>query len=388
MAGGKWSSIVADPQATYDSVIASPEGVQRGIMAHSPYFTNAPPGLYRALLRCKVAANAGDREAGAMDVFSELASTRAELHLSPKDFSAANTYQDFTVDFILRSAGYWGFRVYTQGNQPFTADTVKIFPLALLEDKQLLELYPGSEGAIPADIQPRRNAHPFTGLLVAGALYDYYRIVDAHHLSGYDMKLKMVPIRKGRSQVYVDFPQTAQELFDNNVIYLCGADFTALTLRQKNALAEYVRRGGGLIVFGGHKALDRAGLKGSLLEEVLPVTGGEGLPPLVSLPGGAALIRSTAHPVAQFADFDPTPVCFYVHDLQPRPEAQTLITVGGKPGLVVGRSGKGRVAVIGMTCFGAPAESQTPFWQWRSWILLLRDLAWWTAGQDEHFADH
>jgi len=251
----------------------------------------------------------------------------------------------------------------------------------------LLDLYPGSEGAIPADIQPRRNAHPFTGLLVGGALYDYYRIVDAHHLSGYDMKLRMVPIRKGRSQVYVGFPETARELFDHNVIYLCGADLTALTLRQKHMLAEYVRRGGGLIVFGGHKALDRAGLRGSLLEEVLPVTGGEGIPPLVALPGGVPLVRGAAHPVTQFADFDAPPVCFYVHDLQPRAEAQTLITVGGKPGVVVGKSGKGRVAVIGMTCFGTCAESQTPFWQWTSWVLLLRDLAWWAAGQDEHFVE-
>ena len=59
--------------------------------------------------------------------------------------------------------------------------------------------------------------------------------------------------------------------------------------------------------------------------------------------------------------------------------------MGGKPGLVVGQSGKGRVAVIGMTCFGAPAAAQTPFWQWRSWVLLLRDVAWWVAGQDDHF---
>jgi len=385
MAGGKWSRIAADPQATYDSVITSPEGVGHGIMAHSPYFTNAPPGLYRALLRSKVAASTGDKEAGAMDVFSELAGIRAEVHLARKDFPAADTYQEFPVDFILRSAGYWGFRVYTQGNQPFTADVVKIFPLALLEDRQLLELYPGSEGAVPADVQPRRNPYPFTGLLVAGAMYDFYRIVDAHHASGYETKLKTVPIRKGRSQVFVGFPETARELFDHNVIYLCGADLTALTLRQKNMLAEYVRRGGGLIVFGGHKALDRAGLRGSLLEEVLPVTGGAGVPPLVSLPGGVPLARSTAHPVTQFADFDSPPVCFYVHDLEPRAGAETLITAGGRPGLVVGKCGKGRVAAIGMTCFGSPAESQTPFWQWRSWVLLLRDLAWWTAGQDERF---
>jgi len=40
-----------------------------------------------------------------------------------------------------------------------------------------------------------------------------------------------------------------------------------------------------------------------------------------------------------------------------------------------------------MTCFGACIESQTPFWQWSSWVLLLRDLAWWAAGQDEHFVE-
>ncbi len=176
MAGGKWSTIVADPQATYDSVVSSPEGVGRGIMAHSPYFTNPPPGLYRALVRAKVAASGGAEQAGAMDVFSELAGMRAEIRLFPTDFAAADTYQEFSVDFVLRSAGYWGFRVYTQGNQPFTADIVKVFPLALLEDKQLLDLYPGSEGAIAAAVQPRRSAHPFTGLLVAGPLYDYYRI--------------------------------------------------------------------------------------------------------------------------------------------------------------------------------------------------------------------
>jgi len=385
MAGGKWSTIVADARATYDSVLCSPEGTGKGIMAHSPYFTNAPAGLYRAQLRCKVAANTGDVQAGALDVFSEFAGMRADLRLFPADFAAPDAYQDFTVDFVLRSAGYWGFRVYTEGNQPFTADIVKVFPLALLEDQQLLELYPGSGGAIPDDIQPRRNAHPFTGLLVAGLLYDRYRIVDAHHLSGYNMKLKTVPIHKGRSQVYVNFPETATDLFDHNVIYLCGADLTALTLRQKHMLAEYVRRGGGLLVFGGHKALDRAGLNGSLLEDVLPVMGGAGLPPLVPLPGGAPLVPGVTHSVTQFVDFDAAPVCFYVHDLKARPEAQTLVSVGGKPGIVVGTRGKGRVAVIGMTCFGAPGEGQTPFWQWRSWVLLLRDLAWWVAGQDEHF---
>jgi uncharacterized membrane protein len=354
-------------------------------MAHSPYFTNASPGLYRALLRCKVADNTGTTQAGLLDVFSEFAGMRGLLPLEPTDFQHGDTYQEFAVDFVLRSAGYWGYRVYTEGNQPFTADIVKIFPLALLEDRQLLDLYPGSQGAMPAEIQPRRNNYPFTGLLIAGLMVDRYRIVDAHHLSSYQMQLHTVPIRKGRSQVYVDFPETAAELFDHNVIYMCGADLTALTLRQKHMLAEYIRRGGGLMVFGGHKALDRAGLQGSLLEQVLPVTGGSGIPPLVSFPGGADLKPGTPHPVTRYVDFAAHPVCFYTHDLQARPEAQTIVSVDNRPGIVVGTCGKGRVAVIGITCFGSPTKDQAAFWQWPSWLLLLRDLAWWTAGEDQHF---
>jgi len=385
VAGGKWSPIIPDPEATYDSVITSPEGVGRGLMAHSPYFTNAPPGLYRAILRCKVADNTRGEKAGMMDIFSEFASTRAVLDLYAKDFAAPNKFQEFSVDFILRTAGYWGFRVYTEGNQPFTADIVKIFPLALLEDRQLLDLYPGSEGAIPQELQPRKNAYPFSGLLIAGAMYDYFRIVDAFHLTAYEMKLNTVPIQKGRSQVYVGFPETAQALFDHNLLYLCGADLTALTLRQKHMIAEYVRRGGGLIVFGGHKSLDRGGARGSLIEEVLPVICQGGLPPLLHFPQGAPLIKTSPHPVTEYADLSPAPLCFFMHDLQARPEAQTLMTVADKPAIVVGQAGKGRVAVIALTCFGEAAEGQTPFWKWPYWVLLLRDLSWWVAGADEHF---
>lgn len=384
-AGGKWSRIVADPEATYDSVVTSPEGVGRGMMAHSPYFTNAPPGLYRAILRCKVADNTRAEKAGLMDIFSEFASTRAVLDLYPRDFAAPNRFQEFSVDFVLRTAGYWGFRVYTEGNQPFTAAIAKVFPLGLLEDRQLLDLYPGSEGAIPAEVQPRKNAYPFTGLLIAGAMYDYFRIVDAFHLAAYDMKLDTVPIQKGRSQVYVGFPETSQALFDHNLIYLCGADLTALTLRQKHMIAEYVRRGGGLIVFGGHKSLDRGGAKGSLIEEILPVTCQGGLPPLLHFPQGAPLVKASPHPVTEYADLSPTPVCFFIHDLRARPEAQTIMTVADKPAIVVGQVGKGRVAVIALTCFGEPAEGQTPFWKWPYWVLLLRDLSWWVAGEDQHF---
>jgi hypothetical protein len=171
MSGGKWSPIVPDPDSTYGSALVSPEGVGSGMMAHSPYFAGTPPGLYRAVLRCRVKDTGRPEKVGAIDVGSEFAGGRAVLDLFPRDFRAANAYQDFEMDFVLRTAGYWMFRVYTEGKQPFTADTVRIFPLMLFEDRQLLELYPGSEGAVAADLKPRRD-RPSRGLLVAGPLFD------------------------------------------------------------------------------------------------------------------------------------------------------------------------------------------------------------------------
>ena len=101
--------------------------------------------------------------------------------------------------------------------------------------------------------------------------------------------------------------------------------------------------------------------------------------------------------MTEYAEFDQNPLCYFARDLQAKPDAQTLLTVGGKPGIVVGKVGKGRVAVIGLTCFGASppgplslagegeSKGQTPFWKWDYWVVLLRDLSWWVAGEDGHF---
>jgi uncharacterized membrane protein len=209
--------------------------------------------------------------------------------------------------------------------------------------------------------------------------------VDAFHLNDWDMKLDTEFIRKSRSQTFPGFPETPEALFAHNVIYLCDVDASGLTLRQKHMIAEYVRRGGGLIVFGGHKTLERGSMRGSLLAEVLPVTIGEGMPPLLHFPRGAPVVKGAGHPTTDSADFSGDPVCFWMHDLPARSEAQTILTVEGKPAVVVGRIGQGRVACVAMTCLGSPAEGQTPFWQWSSWLNFLRDLSWWVAGQDDHF---
>ncbi|MHB9022829.1 MAG: glutamine amidotransferase [Armatimonadota bacterium] len=384
MAGGKWGPIVTEEGSTFGSVLRSPVGVGTGIMGHSPYYMNPPPGLYRAVIRCKVADNTAKEEAGFTDFFTEKAGQRAVIHFLPTMFTKPNTYQDFTVDFVLRTTGYWGFRIYTTGKQVYTADSVRVFPVVLFQDRQLLDIYPGSDGIVPENLQPKRG-EPFTGMLLAGPLYDYLKIVDAFHLTSYHGKLNTVWVDKGNAQKFIGFPEVPDELFKNNVIAFVDVDCSALGLRQKRMLVEYVRRGGGLVIFGGHKALDRGGMRGSLLDEMLPVEWAEDNTPLAHAAAGFPLAKGERHPITDFLKVDAKPVCFFMHDLKPRAGAQTVLTAGGKPALVLGAFGKGRVAVLTLTCFGDPQPGQQPFWEWSPWTNLLRDLCWWTAGEDGHF---
>ena len=381
-AGGKWGEIVSDPQSVYGTVVASPEGVGKGIMAHSPYFRNPRPGLYRAVLRCKVADTRREELAGFMDIASGRASARALLNLYPADFAAADTYQEFSVDFILRAPGYWLFRVYTEGNQTFTADTVKVFPVELLDDRQLLDIYPGSDGTVPEGIRPQKGG-PFTGLLVAGPMYDYWRVVDAFHIAGYSAKLTTV---WSQTQTFPGFPETPEELFGFNVIYLCDVDAGFLTVRQKRMLVEYVRRGGGLVLLGGHRAFDRGRMAGSLLDEERPVASQQKtFLPLARFPTGVPLRKGSEHPVVAFTDLSEQPLCFCMHEVQARDGADVILMADDRPAIVLGKAGMGRIACAAMTCFGDPGEGQTPFWKWPGWVVLLRDISWWAAGEDQHF---
>ncbi|MHB9129456.1 MAG: glutamine amidotransferase [Armatimonadota bacterium] len=385
MAGGQWSPIVPDTKSTFGMVLASPPNVGRGMMCHSPYYMNPKAGLYRVVIRCKVQDNTGKEKAGFMDIDSQFASQRAILNLYPKDFTAPDAFQEFPVDFVLRNQGYWDFRVSTEGKQTFTVDSVKVFPVMLFTDNQLLDIYPGSDGIVPVGLQPKHDG-PFTALLVAGMMYDDLRIVDAFRLTDYAGKLTTVWVQKSNTQAFVGFPDTPEELFKYRLIYFCDVDTTSFTLRQKRMLVEYVRRGGGLIVLGGHKSFERGGIPDSLLDELMPVNCPKGeLPPLLYTQSGAPLAKGIDHPLTEFLDFTETPLCFYQHNFTMREGAQTILTSGGKPAVVIGRAGKGRVACVGLTCFGDPAEGKTPFWKWSGWPTFLRDLSWWTAGDDQHF---
>lgn len=375
---GKFAEIVNDPAATDGTCLRALTSEGRGLIAHSPAFSSPAPGLYRAVIRAK-AARVGTGRLGSLDVSSENSAARGSLDLNAADFAAPNVYQDVSVDFILRAPGWWHFTVGTEATADWFADTVRVYPLKHFSDMELLEVFPGMEGTVSAGLVPGK-AYPGSALAVLGPCYDYWGIADALHAG--QLPLTSIFVRGGRNQSFLGFPETAEALFQHRLLILCGVDAQSLSLKQKKMIVEFVARGGGLVLLGGHKAFERGGIHNSLLAELLPVafapeSGG-------ALAGGGRateLVKSSSHPLTASLALDAKPVAYWWHRATVRDGGQAILALAnGEPAIVVGTFGKGRVACVLLTTHGASAPGRMPFWESAEWPLFLRDLCWWTSG--------
>jgi len=68
-----------------------------------------------------------------------------------------------------------------------------------------------------------------------------------------------------------------------------------------------------------------------------------------------------------------------------KPWATTVLTVAGKPFLVIGAKGRARMACILGAPMGTVERGTTPFWRWHDWRYFLRQLCWWVGHNDHHF---
>ncbi len=376
----KVAVIVSDSESTDGTCLKALTTEGKGIMAHSPYFTSARPGLYRAVLRARNGNVTGGKAIGSMYISSEESGGRGEVSICPFDFKEADKYRDFSVDFILRANGWWDFVVMTEGTAEWFIDTVRVYPLKYFNDDELLGIYPGMEGLVPENLVPGASV-PCSALVLAGPLYDCWRIADALHIG--QIAITPVFIRGGRNQTFAGFPGKPEDLFKHRLIILCDIDVQSLSLKQKNMIKEFANKGGGLVFLGGHKAFDRGGIQNSLLADLLPVTFDTASDaPLVGNGRPAKLAKTTPHPATEFLGMDNRPACYWWHGAKAKEGTDTIISLeNGDPAVVAGKFGKGRVCCIMMTCHGDPAKGEIPFWNWSEWPILLRDLSWWTTGQ-------
>jgi uncharacterized membrane protein len=191
-------------------------------------------------------------------------------------------------------------------------------------------------------------------------------------------------------EVSLRFPRTAEELdaFDVVVISDIGANSFQLpdetflrSERSPNRLelvADFVRRGGGLVMIGGY--LSFTGIDGkarfgmSPLAEVLPV---EMLPydDRIEVSQGATVtVSDPAHPVLGGTPAE-WPELLGYNRLVAKPGAQTVAHVGEDPMLVVGTSGDGRSVAFASDL--APHWAPPEFVDWPYYgPLWLSILSW------------
>ena len=380
--GGSFSKLALDRDAERGSALQSPAKCTQGIMAHSPYFPALPLGLYRLRCRAKITDSASRERAGFIDVPGRYSGQRMIMEFHPEAFKAAGQYQVIEQDFIIRDSHWWCIRAYTDGNQEWSIDSVKVFPLHELQDHELLTIYPGVEGQIPAELKPK-SARPYHVLFVAGLGYDAYRPTQILRMLSTDTEITPVWVRRDRSFQYEGFPQTAAALFDFNCIYLTNVNARGLSLLEKNLLREYVSRGGALVVIGGHQSFERGGWKGSFLEEVLPFEIAPSIKEGFSHhPKGLPLKISEDLPWPREVELDSSPQVFFLHRGKLKAGTKVLASAGDLPFLITGEYNKGRVVCLLGVAIGTGDNKQEPFWRWSDWNYLMRNATWWAMRYD------
>ncbi|MCG2661382.1 MAG: glutamine amidotransferase, partial [Kiritimatiellae bacterium] len=383
--GGTWSRIVTDPQAERGTALQAPPKVGRGIMTHSPYWPALPAGLYRVRARVKIPAVTESAPVGYMDVDSQYDGQRQILPFVPSR-ETEGTYRDVEADFILRDSGWWDLRLFTHGKETWWVDSLKVFCLHELEDRQLLAIYPGSEGELPADLKPARfkpvvggPRKPMKGLVVAGLGYDRFRMADVFHVLHRDAEMKAVWAKLGMGgMVVTGFPEDPSDLFQYSIIYLCNVNVRGIGLKYKNAISEYVKRGGALVILGGHQAYERGGWRGSLIEETMPIQVAPVMPGgLIHFKNGKSLKLNSECSWLEAVSTDCAPLVYYLHTATVKPTGQVLVWAGNKPFIVTGAYGEGRVVCILGVPWGDPGPTETGFWEWNDWVDLFREVCWW-----------
>lgn len=190
------------------------------------------------------------------------------------------------------------------------------------------------------------------------------------------------------------FPSTLDELDRYDVVVLSDIGANTLLLPpgvfargermpdRLALLAEWVRRGGSLLMVGGYLSFQgieaKANYRGTALAEVLPVLLEIG-DDREETPQGVSPRVIPGHPAVDGLPTELPEILGYQR-LTPRPGSTTVMTVDGRPLLVVDSAGSGRVAAFA-TDMG-PHWLPPEFLAWDGFDRLWQSMVGWLADRD------
>jgi hypothetical protein len=307
------------------------------------------PGLYRLRFRLRqeqpsqtgpVFLTAGGDNGAALD------------YVRAADFQGTTDYEDSDLFCFYPFGGghciNWSF----PGSGAYRFDHIraeKVADLTMLESWGLL-----AAGIQPVAIQPTgiRPAGKPT-VLLAGLTEYVMGLEPTLKTCGLDAErcdLQTIP-----GGITLGFTPALPALDGVRVLVMADVPARAFTPLEQLRVRQFVENGGKLIVFGGLYGYGHGGMKGSFLEEVLPV----------SVQRTFDRERVTGE-FTEAESWFPAKLgdCAWLHAVTVKPRAQVCWRVGRRPAVVAGAFGNGWVIAITATMLGDPAQ---PFWESPVW---------------------
>jgi len=175
------------------------------------------------------------------------------------------------------------------------------------------------------------------------------------------------------------FPGTYDELFTYNTIVLSDVNYKAIGDIGFEMICDYVEQGGSLLVTGGPYAFGNGEFEGTRFLDVLPVrlSGPFDLKWAGKGKSWALKPADSTHPILKGISFAQNPRVFWHHFVTPKEGAEVVLKAGEKPLLILGRYGKGKVAVLTLSPTGVAAEGEVAWWDWEGWFPLVKNIFTW-----------
>jgi uncharacterized membrane protein len=128
----------------------------------------------------------------------------------------------------------------------------------------------------------------------ANPLFSGFEDVSEEEKEQYDEPVFARMGRTSQDELKKGFPKDAEELFEYNAVILDDLEHDFFTLEQQSLLRQFVAvRGGGLLVLGGQESMRGKGFKNSVLNQLLPVYGEDGVSSDIAIPTPYASIAET-----------------------------------------------------------------------------------------------
>ena len=345
---------------------------------HSPYTTEQPPGLYRVFFRLRAPGDPPQDRAANMltiDVDSSVLSQRGVRRLGYNDFQTPGRYEDLSFDFIKPSGGWLSYRVMTAGKgSEFWIDHVRVVLIHPLHDPDLLSWYPGFTGLIGSETSLQRGTQK-KALVVEGLLSDAYHLDEAlAGLPGWQVR-KAPYVLDMAGPSLRDYPLQYADLRPYSLVVLSNISAAPLGPEGRLQLLTFVQNGGGLLLLGG-KGCDTQALRGSFLEEALPVTFPD---KRWNLQREQGPLHTENGSIIGGADWPAQLACPFIHQATPKSGMTIVAKAGANPFIVAGTCGKGRVVCVLGTAFAAPWADRKSFADWEKWPGVLKSLLAWAA---------